>query len=161
MKTSDLAEDIKDYLNGLPPETWSGHKVGLEVTDYVHAENALDPILSFEVQRRGLYVIPVMSLYDRSTSQGRQKVVKLNKSPVIVICLSIPFLEVDPQGYDVASWENIKLLLNLREEIDEAIARYEWSTPIKTITVEQAQEIPMKQRWFLSITEFEFDSFTC
>jgi hypothetical protein len=161
MKITQLAEEIRDYLNLPTPERWSGLTVGLQASDYVEASCVLDPVLMFESGIRGLYVIPVVASYNRQGSLGRQQIVQLYKSPVIAICLTIPFIGNDSSGVDVSSWDDVKEILDLREEIDELVAKHEWSARINTITAEPAQDVPLKNRWFLSVTEIEFESFAC
>lgn len=163
MKTTHLAEAIVARLNSSPGETWSDLTIGNLPSDFLHATNALDPINAFEQEAPGLYVIPVGATYNRTKSQGRSGIVSLAKTPSVIVLLAVPFndKETDPEGKDVASWDEVKRLINLREEIDEFLSLENWEVPIREINSEPNQELPMKQRWFVSITEFEFEANIC
>lgn len=160
-KLTVLTDTIITTLNTAPNGTWSDHTVGIGVNDFVKATPVIDPENFFEGKKTGLFVVPVTMLYNRSASGGRRRIVKLQKSPVIAICLSYRFPDHDPTGVDVSPWDEVKRLLNLREEIDEYLLTREWDWNITGITAEPAQEIPLKARWYLSVTEIEFEGFAC
>lgn len=166
MRLASLAEEISDHLNESPLATWSDLTVGTRVTPevedrYVVAAPRLDPSTTFESGKRGLHIIPVMVGYNRTMSKGRQQLVQLDRSQTISICLSIPFTTPDTEGIDVGSWSAVEKVLNLREEIDEYVLSNNWGLQIKDIIAEPAQQIQLKQSWFLSITEIEFGDTSC
>lgn len=160
-KLADLAENVANVINAAPDDTWSDLKVGTESTDYVKAVPALDPITKRSKAVKGLYVLPVVLQFSRDSSQGRQQIVKLSKQPVISICLSIPIAESSTDGIDITSWEEVKQLLNLREEIDTYVLKQPWTHNILSITAEPPQEIALDVNWMLTITEIEFEGFSC
>ena len=159
MKTTELAEDVVDFLNSFTG--WSDLSVGTGQDDFIQAVPALDPVQAVDQQVSRVYVIPLMAEFSRDASQGRQQIVKLSKSPTLLILLQAPLTHPSEDGIDVATWDNSKQLLNLREEIDQAIALHAWPIRIKEINSEPAQDLPLKQRWFVSITEIQFETFTC
>lgn len=161
MSLAHIAEQIATSLNTSPPETWSDLSVGTLESDYVEAKIAFDPIQHTSQPVKGLWVIPVMVNYSREASQGRRELVSLYKQPIISICLSIPITTPDTNGIDVGSWEEVKKVLNLREEIDMYVLRQNWGTTIDGITAEPAQEVELKHKWYLSITEIEFGLQSC
>jgi hypothetical protein len=157
MQLSQLAEDIKDYLNSLPEETWTDLKIG----EYVSAENGLDPTEIFERGVRTLWILPYLTDYSRDTSQGRRQLVRIGKIHTVVMVLSIPFEDTDPNAVDVSSWEGIKKVLNFREEIEKQILLKEWGATISGIEAEPPEDIPLGKRWFYAVTRFEFESMGC
>jgi hypothetical protein len=157
MTLVELAEDIRDYLNTLVPTLTSSSDL---VQDKVfQAECALDPSKAFENSTHSLYVVPVVVEYNREASGSRERIKMLSSSPVISVVLSLPFQSF--VASDVASWEEVSQVLNLREVIDKAIATHDWGIPIDTIRAEPAQEVTLNQKWFLSITEFVFKGVSC
>ena len=160
-KLAALTDEVIAVLHAAPAETWSDYSIGTGHSDFLPAKPVIDPETFFESQKAGLFVVPVTMTYNRQASQGRQQVISLNRSPVIAICLSYRFPTPDPNGLDVSSWDLIKKLLNLREEIDTYLLKYNWGWNISGITAEPAQEIPLKARWFLSVTEIEFEGMSC
>lgn len=160
-RLTDMAEAIATSLNSAPAGTWSNHTVGSDSSDYVEAKTVLDPVHMFEKEQKGLYIVPVVAQYSRQASLGRQKIISLAKQPFIAICLSTRVQEPDFTGLDIASWEEVKKVLDLREEVDEYILKQDWGITIGEITTEPPQEIPLQRRWILSVTEIEFEGFRC
>lgn len=156
-----LADAIVTALHSAPSGTWSDYTVGIGEDDFVKAIPSLDPVTVFESTKKALFVSPVTMTYNRGASQGRQKIITLQRSPVIALCLWYRFTTPDSTGVDVASWVDVKKVLNLREEIDLFVLKKDWGWNIGDITAEPAQEIPLKARGFLSVTEIEFDGMTC
>lgn len=161
MKLTTLTDTIITALNTAPSGTWSDYTVGTSASDFVKAQPVIDPDNFFESNKTGLYVVPVTMLYTRTGSRGRQQIVSLHKSPVIAICLAYRFPDPDPNGLDVSTWEKVKKLLDLREDIDTYLLKKQWDWNIVGITAEPAQEIPLKARYYLSVTEIEFEGFSC
>ncbi len=158
---ADLVDTMVTYLNSAPSGTWSDLTVGTGSNDTVRATPVMDPEKLFESGDAGLYVVPAAMTYNRSASAGRQSIVQLNRSPVIAVCLSYKFIVPDTTGKDVSTWPYIKKMLNLREEIDLYLLKHNWGWNIANITAESAQEIPLKTRWYLAVTEIEFEGMTC
>ena len=156
-----LTDAFVSLINAAPIGTWSNLTVGPLESDFIKAQPALDPEVMFEANPKGVYVVPVTMLYNRATSVGRQRLVQINRGPVIAVCMSYRFETVDGAGLDVSTWEKTKQLLDLREEIDLLLLRQQWEWNIAEVTSEPAQEIPLKSRWFLSVTEYEFSGMTC
>lgn len=160
-KLAQLTNQVISVLHAAPPETWSDYSIGTGPSDFLSAKPVIDPETFFESQKAGLFIVPVTMAYNRQASQGRQQIVSINRSPVIAICLSYKFPTPDTTGLDVSPWEYVTKLLNLREEIDTYLLKYAWDWNISSITAEPAQEIPLKARWFLSVTEIEFEGMGC
>lgn len=156
-----LTDSMITALNTSPGSAWSDYSVGTDPSDTVEATAVFDPETFFESKRIGLFIIPVTVTYNRQASLGRQQIVSLNRSPVIAVCLSYHLADPDPTGLDVAPWLDLKKVLNFREEIDLFLLKRNWNWNIAAITAEPAQEIPLKKRWFLSVTEIEFEGMTC
>lgn len=158
---AELAEQIAATINAAPPVTWTDLSVGVSTDDYVEAKPALDPINKRGNPTVGLYVLPVVLQFSRDSSQGRQQIVKLSKQPVISICLSIPLKENSEDGIDVTSWAEVKQVMNLREEIDAYVLKQAWNVNILSITSEPPQEVALDTNWFLTVTEIEFEGWSC
>lgn len=156
-----LVEEIVTALNTAPGSTWSDYTVGTAVDDFVKAVPCLDPETMFESDHKGLFICPMVMDYNRDASKGRQRIVSLNRKPVIAMCLTYRFESPDPSGLDLAPWDTVKKLLNLREEIELFLIGSQYTVNLLTITAEPVQELPMKSRWFLAVTEFEFESMAC
>lgn len=158
---TNLVDTIVTLLNTSDSSVWSDYTVGTTEDDFVEARPCLDPERMFEYDESALYVLPVTMDYNRAESQGRRQIVKLNRRPVVAICLSYKFSTPDDSGLDVSSWAQVKKLLNLREDIDLFLLGKDYGVNISSITAEPAQELPLKSRWFLSVTEIEFEGVTC
>jgi len=157
MTLVEISEAIKTYLNTLNLTLTSSSDL---VQDKVFiAECALDPTKAFENLSNSLYVVPVTVEYNKEASGARERIKMLSKSPIVSIVLSIPFQSF-AEG-DVGSWEEISQILNLREQIDTAVATHTWDIQIDSIRAEPAQEVTLNQKWFLSITEFVFKGVSC
>ena len=156
-----LVDQIVTELNTAPLGTWSGLTVGTTEDDFVKATPTLDPENSFENSVTGLYITPITMMYNRAESRGRPSIVQLQRSPSIAICLGYRFQTADESGLDVSSWEKVKEIMALREEIDLYLLRKAWGWNIAEINAEPAQELPLKSRYFLAITEIEFAGMTC
>ena len=104
MKNTELAEDVVDFLNGFTD--WSDLTVGTGVNDFVEAVPALDPVQAVDQQVKRVYVIPLIAEYNREASQGRQQIVKLSKSPTLLVVLQAPLTEPSTDGIDVATQNN-------------------------------------------------------
>jgi hypothetical protein len=164
MYQSALVDSIVSLLNNPSPPagTWNDYSVGTTTNDYIKAVPALDPDLMFESGEDRVLVVPSVVLYSRSASRGRQRIVSLNSGPSIAICMMLKFRGLkDPQGLDVADWPAVKKVLDLREDIDRRLLTYQWDLNITDILAEPAQELPLKQRWFFSVTEIQFEQFKC
>lgn len=156
---ADLAESIQTYLNAIPPEDtgWGG---GLEIPRYTQARIALDPSTMFSDGTRGLWVSPVVTNYLLNDSSKRGvNIISVHKTAIISVILSIPFNTFKEN--DVGTWEEVKKVLDLRENIDSYILKHVWAQPLKEIVAEPPIEIELNQRWFLSITEFTFEGMAC
>lgn len=158
---TNLVDAIVLALNSAPAETWSDLTIGPNLYDFAEAIPCLDPEHMFEAERTGLYVIPVTMLYEKAASQGRGQIIALNRLPVIALCLLHKLATPDVSGLDISSWSEVTKSLNLREEIDLFVLKQNWGWDINSITAEPAQEIPLKARCILSVTEIEFSGMTC
>lgn len=156
-----LASTIASQLNSAPENTWSDLTVGSQPSDRVEAVVALDPINFRENLNEGLFIVPVVSQYSREGSQGRRGLVKLSKQPVISLVLSLRYCENSDDGIDVSSIEEVTQYLNLREEIDEYILGQDLGVGISNINAEAPQNTALDTKWFLSLTEIEFDVVGC
>lgn len=161
MQLTQLADDIVSLINSAPEETWSGYTAGTTESDDFKASPALDPVNDSESQIAGLYVIPMITGYNIDASPGRQQIVKLNKTPVISICLSFPFSESDESRIDVSSWSEVKKIINFREEIEKLVLSRQWDYDIIGVEPMPPMEIEMKNKWFLVATEITWSGFSC
>ncbi len=157
-----LVDAIVSALNSAPSGTWSDFTIGPNLYDFAEALPCLDPEHMFEASPKGLYVIPVTMLYEKAASQGRGQIIALNRMPVIAICLLHRLTAPDEAGLDISSWAEVTRTLKLREEIDLFLLRRRWAGwDINSVAAEPAQEIPLKARCVLSVTEIEFSGMTC
>jgi hypothetical protein len=155
-----LTEQIAIYLNSSPPETWEeGYGIGTD--RFLEAKPSLDPIVAMERGESGLFIVPVVMNYSRSESMGRRQIISLSNQPLVAITMTIPFTEKDLRGVDVSSWEEVKKVLGLRERIDRYVLGKNWGWNITDIEADPPQEVQLKNRWFVSMTEITFDYQSC
>jgi len=156
-KTTELAEDIEEFLNTRPDGTWSGLTIGPDGDMQVSV--VFDPTTMFEKEQKGIFVIPVVREYNISSSQGRGQVISVSSNPTIVVCVYYPFSEdqLDPNNKDVASWEAVKGIIDLREEMERLIIKNTWGLQISNVEAEAAENIPMGKRAYFSPTMFTFE----
>lgn len=156
-KTTVLAEDIKAFLDSRPAEAWSGMSIGPEGD--LQTILAFDPTTMFEEGRKGIYILPVVREYNIGSSQGRGRVVTLNSNPTIVVCIYYPFSdsELDEKNLDVAKWDAVKRIINLREEMEELILKHQWDLTLTEAEAEAAENIPLSKRAFFSPTVLTFE----
>lgn len=142
-------------------DAWSDLTVGLTANDFIQPKLVFDPNYAMEADVQGLYVIPVVNDVSIDGSLGRGKKYSLAMNPTLNVALCLPFKTVDANGFDVASEAEVKRVLTLREEIDVYLAGMNWGTPIIETTCSPAQEVRLKQSWFLAVTEFTFGDMKC
>lgn len=157
-RLSSKIEHIVSILNSAPATTWTNLKVG--ASEFVEAEPSIDPEVYFKDERKGLFITPFVTEYSIEGSQGRQRIYKLNKQPVIAVVLFMPYETIPYNKNDVGTWEEGKKFLDLREDIEEYIATYP-NIKLISMTATPPQELAMKQRWFLSVTEIQYEVFAC
>jgi hypothetical protein len=156
-KTTELAEEIETFLNTRPEGFWTGMTIGPEAD--IQVSVVFDPTTLFEKEQKGIYVIPVVREYNIDSSQGRRTVMTVNSNLTIVVCVYYPFSEdeLDPNNKDVASWEAVKSIIDLREELERAIIKHTWGVRISNVEAEAAENIPMGKRAYFSPTMFTFE----
>ena len=121
---------------------------------------ALDPMDLFEERKKNIWVVPVMLQYSLNESSTRgKKILSVWSQPIVTVCMSCSYTTFKVN--DVATWQEAKTLLNLRETIDKLMFGTEFSQQITDVISEPPQEILQEQKWFLSITEFTFGGMKC
>ncbi len=155
---STITEEIKTFLNNTTIFTSGSSRWYKKL----QADIAFDPSTLFSDSKSGLWVIPVYMQY--SLEKGNKRgvnVLSVMKMPVISIAISLPFTSYKEN--DVAKWDEIRQILDMRETIDTRIAVHPWSIPLTQngINSEAPVEVHLDQRWFLSITEFTFEGLAC
>jgi hypothetical protein len=159
MNMTELAEEIVEFLNTTPGETWTDLDVG--PSGYVEAEFGLDPNEQFQRGKKSLWIIPWLTEYMMEESQGRTRKVNINRRPRVVMALSIPIEETDTNRLDVGSKEAIKRVINLREDIEKAIITHQWPLTLVDVEAEPPETIALNKRWFYVVTQFLFEGVTC
>lgn len=154
---STLVDTIVSLLNSSPGSVWSG----LSIPDFAPAQPCLDPERMFEAAGKGVFICPVVVEYDRDNSAGRQKLVRIARHPVVAVCITAKFEEIDHTGLDVAPWSKVKELLDLREDVETYIMSNLQGANLIDVSPEPVLELTLKSRWFLSVTEFIFENFSC
>lgn len=154
---SALADQFVDILNDSDPGYWSDIVVG----DDIMAVPCVDPTTYFENSESAIYIVPVTVLYSIEGSKGRQKKHSVNRGPVIAVVMKTPILPRDTTGRDVSPWVDAKKYMDLREEIDLLLIGQDWGYNLREVTAEPVQEIPLKVRIMLSVTEYEFEGMSC
>ena len=149
MKLAALAELVHDTIDALvlPPGS-------LELDLHL----ALDPLANIESGVQGIFVVPIVVDYNVENSNKRGNIKQLVKNPRIAVTIARPFAARDSVGLDVSSWAEVTKILDLRELIDEAVAKL---PDVIGVDAEPPLETTYDKRWYLSVTEFYFDQVQC
>lgn len=153
---AELAELIANTLNASDPNKWGTYKV----PGYVSAETCLDPEVVMTTTKKRLFVLPLVTNYgdDSTLKRGRVQTVQANLQ--LSVTLIIPFQEFSKT--DVAPWDEVKKILELREKLDLFVIRTIWPDyDFVSADPQPPVEIEMQQRNFLSSTEFTFTTQVC
>lgn len=157
---SGLADKVKTTIETAPETAWGDYKVGV----YVAPEIAIDPLVAVESveSKPRLFVVPLTTQLDIPESQGRDKIRQLAIKPTVAVVLAVPFKAIQVDSLDVTPWSEGSKVLDLRENLDIYLALTDWA-PYKLMgmTPEPAQELMLKTRVFMSVTELEFEGNIC
>lgn len=159
MKLSAIVDLIVTTLNTSPPEKWTGLKVGSDVM----AVPAIDPIDSFSSTKLQLYILPEMVQYDLDESARRENVKILAKAKYVSI-VTVKKLVTEETTGDITTWAEGKQILDLKEEVDDFLVRYNWSSSgLKVVDIESGppDEVQLEGRRFLSLTQIGFEVIEC
>lgn len=150
---STIVETIATNL-----ETNKATLLGSYVSSIV-IDKALDPTAMFEQQESGLWVIPMTTEYNMQSALKRGPVKQFSKGQVVAVCLSIPFESKILK--DVATWAEIKAILDMREGIDDHLCRASLGYNILEVNAAPPHEVMQNQKWFLAVTEYTFEEASC
>lgn len=120
---------------------------------------ALDPTEMFEQQQSGLWVITMTTERQMQNSNKRGSIKQLYKAQIIAVALSINY-ETFTSG-DVATWDEVEDILDMRERIDDHLCETNLGMDILEVNSTPPLEVMLKQRWFLSMTEYSLGETTC
>lgn len=149
MKLSEVAQLVYDTIDDLVLPQGS-----LELDLHL----ALDPLANIESGIQGIFVVPIVVDYNVESSNRRGTIKQLVKNPRIAVTIARPFAARDSAGLDVSSWGEVVKILDLREFIDEAVAKL---PNVMGVDPEPPLETTYDKRWYLSVTEFYFDQVQC
>lgn len=153
---AELAELIANTLNTSDPSKWGTYKV----PGYVSAETCLDPETVMASKEKRLFVMPLFTSYNEEGTLKRGRVQTTQANLQLSVTLLIPFQEFSKS--DVAPWDEVKKILELREKLDLFVIRTKWGDyDFVSADPQPPVEIEMQQRNFLSSTEFIFSAQVC
>jgi hypothetical protein len=161
---AELAESIKNYLIGLPPERWGLIKPNTVVGNTVDFPivNTLDPDEIIKCKTRKIFIMPVVPKYDMSVMTGQRSgapIKHYTKQLVISAIVVTPFTEI-AEG-DVSSWDEIKKILNLREDVENNIIKNWFGYKLTNVETEEPVDIKLNERVFLCVTDFQYETTNC
>lgn len=156
MRLTEIAELIKTAIKTAPPHIWSSLKPDIDIPII----NAVSPIEVYSRDGNAIYILcDNVNYVVEDPRAGRPDVTCEERLKVITVVMASKITGHDPDGLDVTNWEVGKLLLNLKEEIDEALTRYRWSEHklrLKVVETQPAGEAELEMRYFLASTQFGF-----
>lgn len=151
-----IVETIVNHLNTRPSGDWGAYKI----PDYVTAEASIDPDSWRKNTEKKLYILPILNEYSLENGSRRTKPRMVSIMPNIGVSLLIPFDTFNVN--DVAQWDEVEKVLELRLKIDLCIARLEIpKLELQEIQAEPPVEIQLNQRTFLSSTTFIYSIGSC
>lgn len=156
MRLTEIAEQVRKTLETAPTTLWSNLRPGLDIP----LINAISPLEVYSREGKAIYILCDNVEYGLEEPRtGRTHVHCESRLKLITVAVSAKITGHDEEGLDVTNWETGKLLLNLKEEIDEAIIRYGWRThklQLKAAQTQPAGESELEMRYFLASTQFGF-----
>lgn len=156
MRLTEIAEQVRKTLETAPSNLWSNLRPSIDIPII----NAISPLEVYSRDGRAIYILCDNVEYGVEEQKvGRQKVTCEERLKIITVAVTAKITGHDPDNLDVTNWETGKLLLNLKEEIDEAIIRYNWHTHKLKLRVAQTQpagEAELEMRYFIASTQFGF-----
>jgi hypothetical protein len=153
MSVATKAEEIYTLLRAVTLGDWA------KTVTIDSFKLALDPMSAIDSGLSGVFVVPVVTDYNIEQSNRRVNVISTAISPRVAVTLAFPFATKDSTGIDVSSWDEVKALLNFREQIEQKIIK---NIPnIQSVDPEPAVEISLEKRWYLAMTEFYFHAVQC
>lgn len=165
---AELAENIKTLLVALPPEKWRGT---LQPTNWyiVPGEkfpivNTLDPNEIINCKTKKIHIQPIKIEYgigaEESTGgRNRKPLVHLTKRLIISSVIGTPFSTL-AEG-DVASWDEVKKILFLRERLEANIVGLDVGLTLTGVEPEDPVDIQMSERIYLCLTDYMYETVTC
>lgn len=166
MLLAELCESIQLTLLGLSPENWGTLKVGSD-PDQIPIELCLDPDQIVNSTKRTIFILPVLlrPIVKDSGGRGRGKKQVLYELLVASV-LVIPFSTF--RKGDVAEWDEVKTVLNLREELESHIMGTDFKNSTFNVGYtllncepEEAVEIELNSRNFVANTDYTFEITRC
>lgn len=158
MKLSAATTLFYDTLEAAPVDTWSAY-IPKSTSGDLKLQYCLDASAHLEELEPSVLIMPISSTYSMEGSGRRDNIKQLNKKPRVSVVITWPFVSKDSTGLDLSTWAEIVKIINLREEIDEYLAK---EIPnIDDIETDPPQELLMDKRVFLSITDFYLDTVIC
>jgi hypothetical protein len=160
---AELVENIATMLTALPPEDWGVLKVPTDI----QIVKALDPDTIIKSMKSKIYVMPVVRSNSMERTLGRGKILQsVTKQLTVSVSLVVPFSTF--QVNDVASWAEIKKILELREKLeDNSISlnlkdsNFNYEYTLVEIESEAPIEVELNQRNFLAATDFIYEVQRC
>ena len=150
MKLADKAEAILALLQAVDSEEWE-----LEMTFRL----SLDPITDMRSGIEGVFIVPVVNDYNLDESTKRRNIISINSTPRVAVTFARPFASKDSAGIDVSTWEEVKKVINFREQVELKIMK--GMANIRAVDSEPPLETTFDKRWFLAMTEFHFHAIQC
>lgn len=154
MKLTELAEYIVEVLNNNLSEWKPTNQV-------VSARATLDWV--GEIRQEGLKVLIVPQLNQYQVSGSRKVVRQFVKTPFITLLVGYTF-PANQNTQDVASWEDVKTIIDTREAAEELILTHDFSpqgVAVQDPESEPVDELELGVRNFNAVTSFPFEDIRC
>ena len=164
---AELAESIQLTLLNLPPEKWGTLKVANDNPDKIPIELCLDPDQIIHASKRVIFILPILLkpiLKDSGArTRGRKQVLY---ELLIASVLIVPFSTF--RKGDVAEWDEVKDVLNLRESLEANImgtdfknSTFNLGYSLLDCEPSEPVEIELNSRNFVANTDYTFEIAKC
>lgn len=156
MKLTEIAELVTETIITAPAEFWTGLKPNVDIP----VINALYPTEVYSQEGKAIYILCDNVEYSvDEKAVGRQTIRNETRTKLITLAVSMKITEVDTENLDVTPWQEAKVLLDLKEELDEVLLRYNWKQHklrIGAFTTQPAGESELETRYFIASTQIGF-----
>lgn len=150
-----LVDDLHTYLVGLPPERWGTLKPG-DLFPFVKAQ---DPDEILHCKTRKIFLVPLKPEYNFDEKIGRGQVRSIGKEYTINTVVVYPATTI--QKNDVATWQEVKDIWELRELLTNNILQFVTEYNLVRIETEDPLETQLDQRNFVLMVDFVYSTRQC
>jgi hypothetical protein len=160
MFLAEIAQALVEAINASSPENWGGSGSGLVVPDDLTAKFALDPWRDSRSSLLDIFVIPGFIEYDFSNRRSPPTAPRRSKFVTIAVSARI-IAEAATPVYDITTETEAVKLIDLKEDLDEFVAKTQLGTgtdvaKVVSMDTEPANELELQDSFFVSVSVVEY-----